>query len=76
MPSLTTAEIGWVRKSGFRRNLPQQLDTLLSNTKSSSNSAGVRAVEQLVEFFMIEIHPRAGQLRTTGAQGQADLEDA
>ena len=36
----------------------------------------VRALEQLVEFFMIEIHPRAGQLQTTVAQGQADLEDA
>ena len=67
MPSLTTAEIGWVRKYGFRRNLAGQLDTLLSNTKSSSKSTGVRALEQLVEFFMIEIHPRAGQLQTTGA---------
>ena len=35
MPSLTTAEIRWVRKSGFRRNLAPRLDTLLSNTKSS-----------------------------------------
>ena len=70
MPSLTTAEIGGCG------NLGLGVTWLSGSIPFCQIPSPVHVLEQLFEFFMIEIHPRAGQLQTTGTQGHGDLEDA